>query len=74
MEEGASTSNTGQEKVFSSSRHANVANREITVDKLPEEVLLAKQIMKVIGKRNPQIVLKAILIVLKTTEMVGENK
>jgi len=42
-----------------------------TVDKLPEEVLLAKQIMQVIGKRNPQIVLKAILIVLKTTEVVG---
>jgi hypothetical protein len=48
------------------------------VDKLPEEVLLAKEIMKVIGKRNPQVVLKAILIVLKTTEVVGliegENK
>ena len=41
------------------------------MDKLPEEVLLAKQIMKVIGKRNPQIVLKAIMIVLKTTEVVG---
>ena len=48
------------------------------MDKLPEEVLLAKEIMKVIGKRNPQVVLKAILIVLKTTEVVGliegENK
>ena len=41
------------------------------MDKLPEEVLLAKEIMKVIGKRNPQTVLKAILIVLKTTEVVG---
>jgi len=41
------------------------------VAKMPEEVLLAKQIMQVIGKRNPQIVLKAILIVLKTTEVVG---
>ena len=41
------------------------------MDKLPEEVLLAKEIMKVIGKRNPQIVLKAILIVLKTTEVFG---
>ena len=40
------------------------------MDKLPEEVLLAEQIMKVIGKRNPKIVLKAILIVLKTTEVV----
>ena len=40
------------------------------MDKLPEEVLLAEQIMKVIGKRNPKIVLKAIMIVLKTTEVV----
>jgi len=40
------------------------------VNKLPE-VLLAEQIMKLIGKRNPQIVLKAIMIVLKTTEVVG---
>ena len=44
------------------------------MDKLPEEVLLAKEIVKVIGKRNPQIVLKAILIVLKTTEVVGGGK
>jgi hypothetical protein len=41
------------------------------VNKLPEEVLLAEQIMKAIGKRNPKIVLKAIMIVLKTTEVVG---
>jgi len=45
---------------------------------MPEEVLLAKQIMQVIGKRNPQTVLKAIMIVLKTTKVVGliegENK
>ena len=49
----------------------NPSSRIRTVDKLPEEVLLAEQIMKVIGKRNPQTVLKAILIVLKTTEVVG---
>ena len=61
----------GYAKLMSNSRLRTVA-------KLPEEVLLAKQIMKLIGKRNPQIVLKAILIVLKTTEVVGliegENK
>ena len=45
-----------------------------TVDKLPEEVLLAKQLMKLIGKRNPQVVLKAIMIVLKTTEIVGGER
>ena len=48
----------------------NPSSRIRTVDKLPEEVLLAKQIMKLIGKRNPKIVLKAIMIVLKTTEVV----
>jgi hypothetical protein len=70
VEEKASTSNKSKEKVLFSGRYADMANREITVDKLPEEVLLAKQIMKVIGKRNPKIVLKAIMIVLKTTEVV----
>jgi len=41
--------------------------------KLPEEVLLAKQIMKVIGKRNPYIVMQAVLIIIKTTELIIEN-
>ena len=41
--------------------------------KLSEEVLLAKQIMKVIGKRNPYIVMQAVLIVIKTTELIVEN-
>lgn len=58
-------------------RHTSAKSKKYrrrTVDKLPEEVLLAEQIMKVIGKRNPKIVLKAIMIVLKTTEMVGDTK
>ena len=46
--------------------------RKIMV-KLPEEVLLAKQIMKVIGKRNPYVVMQAVLIVIKTTELIVEN-
>jgi len=71
VEESAPVSNKSKEKVFPGSGYANVVNGEITVDKLPEEVLLAKEIMKVIGKRNHQIVLKAILIVLKTTEVMG---
>ena len=36
----------------------------------PEVLLLAKQIMKVIGKRSPLVVMQAVLIVIKSTELL----
>ena len=39
----------------------------------PEVLLLAKQLMKVIGKRSPYVVMQAVLIVIKSTELLIED-
>ena len=45
----------------------------MTTRTMPPELALAKKIMKVIGKQSPRVVVKAIMIVLKTTELMVDT-